>query len=130
MKGCCKLVLWCVLSLLPATGARTDDLQSSIGAVCDSQDQAERLIRLAEENPGSPREALSKLNDEVGKADACVVAPVYYKAGSKVARIATRLGTFEVVEIHVVAVETAQGTAVLSAPVMWFAIFQAKDQDV
>ena len=55
---------------------------------------------------------------------------MYYLPGNKVSRISSPHGTFEVVEILVVAVETARGTAVLSNPVTWFAIFQADDQDV
>ena len=106
------------------------EYQSSVGAVCNSQAQAERLARLAGEKD-NPREALNQVNDEAGgQQDACVVAPVYFLSGNKVSRISSPHGTFEVVEILVVAVETARGTAVLSNPVTWFAIFQADDQDV
>jgi hypothetical protein len=129
MNGSCKFLVWCVLSLFAATGAHATDLASSVGAVCDSQVQAERLINLAGENE-NPRTALNQVNDEVGQKDACVIAPVYYVPGSKVARITNGLGTFEVVEVLVLAVETARGTAVFSTPVVWFAIFEADDKDV
>jgi hypothetical protein len=138
----CKFMLCATLSLFivsRVTAAQSSEsqspelqspnLQASVGAVCDSQAQAERLIKLAGEVE-SPREALNQVNDEAGKKDACVVAPVYYVPGNKVSRISNGLGTFEVVEVFVVAVETARGPAALSEPVTWFAIFTADDQDV
>ena len=139
MTGSCKCLLWCVLSLCVVSGAKAHEghesnqspqLEASVGAVCDLQAQAERLVRLAGENSDRPREALNQVNDEAGKQDACVVAPIHYLPGNKVARITNPLGTYEIVEILVVAVETARGTAALSQPVLWFAIFQAEDKDV
>ena len=129
MNGWCKLVLWCVLSLFAASGAQAHNYESTVGAVCNLQAKAERLVNLAGESE-NPRTALNQVNDEAGHQDACVIAPIHYLSGNKVARISNGLGTFEVVKILVVAVETARGTAVFSTPVVWFAIFQADDKDV
>jgi hypothetical protein len=133
MTSSCKFFLLSMLALFVAGGTTaahdSNELQSSVGAVCDSRAQAERLIRLAGEKD-NPREALNQVNDEAGQQDACVVAPVYYLPGNKVSRISTAHGTYEVVEILVVGVDTVRGTAMLSNPVTWFAVFQADDQDV
>lgn len=129
MNRVCMLLLGCAL-LLPAAGSKAQDvgdIQSGVGIVCDTKAQIERLLVLAE---SEPRAALGKVNTEAGQVDACVVAPVIYIPGAKVAQVTNGLGSFDVVEILVVGIATPQGPQVFTSPVVWFTVIQSEGNPV
>jgi hypothetical protein len=94
-----------------ATASRADDLASleqdtgqvhiGTGVICDTQDEVTNFVRsMGEHDPGG---ALQKVNRESQNPMACGMATVAFHAGKKLGEIRTTKGSFNIVEIEIVA---------------------------
>jgi hypothetical protein len=94
-----------------ATASRADDLASlsedagkvhiGTGVICDTQDEVTNFVRsMGEHDPGG---ALQKVNRESQNPMACGMATVAFHAGKNRGEIRTTKGSFNIVEIEIVA---------------------------
>ena len=96
------------------------------GPICDTQQQTERLIALIDAGADS---AIKVVNVEENNPTACVVATVAYLRGPKLAKIRSKDGTYQIVKVLVVGLQTPGGI-VVTAPAAYFTIVKVNEQDV
>lgn len=93
-------LLVCVLSFLTRPTA-AQEVVSGKGLACDTADQAREIAN-------SGPSAIERVNAEAGTR-ACWVVEVLFIRGDTVAKVSSRFGTFEIVEITVVGAITEYG---------------------
>src|SRR5262245_22422641 len=95
-----------VLVILLGVPARAHEIERRTGAVCDTRGQAERLAGLLEQDAQA---AVMAVNTEARDPSACAIANVAYVRGAKAGTARSKAGTFDIVEILVVGVDTRAG---------------------
>jgi hypothetical protein len=71
------------------------------GVICDTQDEATSFVRImSDQNPDA---ALQKINRESTKPLACGMATVAFHTGRNLGEIRTSKGSFNIVEIEIIA---------------------------
>jgi hypothetical protein len=101
-------------------------IQTGTGVICDTQAQAERVVREASEENPSDR-VIESIN--AAEPNACAVAPVAYAVGDVVSRLRDARGrTASVTRIAVVAIYLKDGWARLPQPLVQFTIFIVEDE--
>ena len=124
MKLLSKLVLVFALASV-SYAAKAQDIVVGSGLVCDTKQQAERFISLM--NDKNVEKALVAVNNEVGQADACVVATIGFFPGQKVAELQKDGTVVNVIEVLVMAIGTPAGLKVVE-PKMYYSVVETKDQ--
>ena len=101
------------LALLAAgaiSAARADDvslepnsekIHVGSGVICDTQDEVTNFVRLMSEN--DPSGALQRVNREASTPMACGMATVAFRAGKHLGEVHTDKGTYNIMEIEIVA---------------------------
>jgi hypothetical protein len=120
-----KLALHLALLMLAFTfPARAHEIEYDTGAICDTQNQAERLAMLLD---GSER-AIAMVNAEEGNPSACAIETVAFVRGAALATARSRAEAFAVVEILVVGVDLGSGFRDTS-PGTYFMLVKIDERD-
>jgi len=104
--------------------AQAHEVETGIGVICDTREQAQRLALLLEEDAQA---AIRTVNDEARDPTACALATVAYVRGAKAGTTRSKAGTFEIVEVLVVGVETRRGLQSAS-PAVYFTLFKIEER--
>ena len=71
------------------------------GVICDTQDEVTSFVRLMSES--DPSGALQRVNREASTPMACGMATVAFRAGKHLGEVHTDKGTYNIMEIEIVA---------------------------
>ena len=85
--------------------ARAHDIEYDTGAICDTQNQAQRLGTLLDDD----ERAIAMVNAEAGNPRACVVETVAFVRGAIIGTARSSADAFAIVEILVVGVDLKSG---------------------
>jgi predicted nuclease with RNAse H fold len=114
--------------LLSAAPVRAHEIESDIetgsGVICDTREQAQRLALLLDNDAQA---AIRTVNAEAHDATACALATVAYVRGAKAGTARSKAGTFEIVEVLVIGVETRRGLTHAS-PAVYFTLFKVEER--
>jgi len=113
-----------LLSLAAPVQAHEIETEIETGVICDTREQAQRLALLPEDDAQA---AIRTVNAEAHDAQACALASVAYVRGAKAGTARSKTGTFEIVEVLVVGVETRRGLQQAS-PAVYFTLFKVEER--
>lgn len=108
--------------LLFAAPVWAHEVETGSGVICDTREQAQRLALLLDRDAQA---AIRIVNAEARDANACSLATVAYVRGAKAGTARSKSGTFEIVEVLVVGVETRRGLQQAS-PAVHFTLVQGR----
>jgi len=104
-----------------AAPVRAHEIETGSGAICDTREQAQRLAVLLDDDAQA---AIRTVNAEAHDATACALASMASVRGAKAGN---KAGTFEIVEVLVVGVETRRGLKQAS-PAVYFTLFKVEER--
>jgi len=78
-----------------------DRVHVGSGVICDTQDEVTSFVHLMNEN--DPSGALQKVNRDAATPMACGMATVAFRAGKNLGEVHTDKGTYNIMEIEIVA---------------------------
>ena len=104
--------------------ARAHEVETGTGVICDTREQAQRLALLLDEDAQA---AIRTVNSEARDPTACALATVAYVRGAKAGTTRSKAGTFEIVEVLVVGVDTRRGLRSAS-PAVYFTLFKIEER--
>jgi hypothetical protein len=110
--------------LLFALPVGAHEIETGSGVICDTREQAQRLALLLDDDAQA---AIRTVNAEARDASACALASVAYVRGAKAGTARSKAGTFEIVEVLVVGVETRRGLQQAS-PAVYFTLFKVEER--
>jgi hypothetical protein len=105
--------------------AAAQDVQFGTGPICDTQKQTERVVALLD---GGAETAIKVVNAEENDPTACVVATVAYLRGPQLATARGKAGSYQIVKILVIGLQTAQGV-LMTEPAAYFTIVKLDEQE-
>jgi hypothetical protein len=111
-------------SLLWSAPARADEIETSTGVICNTQQQMERFVAL---NDADPQSAIRAVNDEVHDPTACAVASLAFVRGGNPVTVRKKDATFQIVPILVVGVVTPDGVRGV-IPAVYFSLFKVEER--
>ena len=114
-----------LLILLLSAPAAAQDVQFGTGPICDTQKQTERVVALLD---GGTETAIKVVNAEENDPTACVVATVAYLRGPELATARGKAGSYQIVKILVVGLQTPTGI-LMTAPAAYFTILKVDEQE-
>jgi hypothetical protein len=103
-----------------------DDIQIGTGLVCDTQQQVKRFVSVYDDDVDT---AVSTVNAEEHKPNACVIAAMAYVPGEPIAMAMHNGKMFHIVPIVVVGIVTAEGIQAI-APVQFFSAAKVEGQAI
>jgi hypothetical protein len=103
--------------------ARAHDIEYDTGAICDTQNQAQRLGMLLDDD-----HAIAMVNAEAGNPRACVVETVAFVRGAILGTARSKADAFAIVEILVVGVGLESGFRSI-APNVYFMLVKIDERD-
>jgi hypothetical protein len=119
------IVLRLTLPLLSlASPVQAHEIETGNGVICDTREQAQRLALLLEDDVQA---AIRTVNAEAHDATACALATVAYVRGATAGTARSKAGTFEIVEVLVVGVETRRELTQAS-PAVYFTLFKVEER--
>jgi hypothetical protein len=77
------------------------EIHVGTGVICDTQDEATNFVQIMSDHDAGA--ALQQINSQSTKPMACGMATVAFRAGKNMGEIRTSKGSFNIVEIQVVA---------------------------
>jgi len=104
--------------------ARAHDIEYDTGAICDTQNQAQRLAMLLDDDA----HAIAMVNAEAGNPSACAVETVAFVRGASLATVRSKAEAFAVIEILVVGVDLGSGLSSV-APGAYFMLVKIDERD-
>ncbi|MPZ37694.1 MAG: hypothetical protein GEU95_06455 [Rhizobiales bacterium] len=114
-----KVIMWIVLSLFAALGAKAEnassqDVQAARLVICGS---AEKAQLFAAEN----QDIQAAMADEkaTGASASCLVAGIAYISGRQMERVTNKDGSYNVTEIMIVGVATPYGMLAIEPSVVY-----------
>lgn len=119
-----RLPCLALLTLLIGSPAKAHDIETGTGVICDTRAQAERLALLLDEDAQA---AIRTVNAEAHDPTACVLATVAYVRGASAGTARSKAGTYDVVEVLVVGVETRRGMQ-RANPAVYFTLFKIEER--
>ncbi len=102
----------------------THEIETGGGVICDTREQAQRLALLLDHDAQA---AIRTVNAEAHAPNACALATVAHVRGAKADTARRKAGTFEIVEVLVVGVETRRGLQQAS-PAVYFTLFKVEER--
>ena len=117
-----KVVVWIVLSLFAAVGAKAGDVasqnvQAARMVICSSAEKAQRFA--AQHQDVQAAIAKDETKDASGAASACLVAGIAYISGKQMDRVRARTRFTQVTEIMIVGVATPYGMLAIEPSVVY-----------
>jgi len=79
----------------------TDHIHVGSGVICDTQDEVTNFVRLMSDT--DPTGAMQRVNREASAPMACGMATVAFRAGKSLGEVHTDKGTYNIMEIEIVA---------------------------
>jgi len=119
-----RLPALALLTLLTASPAKAHDIETGTGVICDTREQAQRLALLLDQDPQA---AIRTVNAEAHDPTACALATVAYVRGASAGTARSKAGTYDIVEVLVVGVETRRGLQ-QAGPAVYFTLFKIEEQ--
>jgi hypothetical protein len=104
--------------------ARAHDIEYDTAAICDTQNQAQRLGMLLDDD----EHAIAMVNAEAGNPSACAVETVAFVRGASLATVRSKAEAFAVIEILVVGVDLEGGLRSI-APNVHFMLVKLDERD-
>ena len=104
--------------------ARAHDIEYDTGAICDTQNQAQRLAMLLDDDA----HAIAMVNAEEGNASACAVETVAFVRGANLTTVRSKAEAFAVIEILVVGMNLESGFRSI-APNVQFMLVKIDERD-
>ena len=104
--------------------ARAHEVETGTGVICDTREQAQRLALLLDKDAQA---AIKAVNAEARDPTACALATVAYVRGAKAGTARSKAGTFDIVEVLVLGVETPRGLHGAS-PAVYFTLFKIEER--
>jgi hypothetical protein len=120
MKFALHLALLFLAFTLPA---KAHDIEYDTRAICDTQNQAQRLAMLDDDE-----RAIGMVNAEEGNPSACAVETVAFVRGASLATVRSKAEAFAVVEVLVVGVNLESGFRSI-APNVYFMLVKIDERD-
>jgi hypothetical protein len=103
--------------------ARAHDIEYDTSAICDTQNQAQRLAMLDDDE-----QAIAMVNAEEGNPGACAVETVAFVRGAILGTARSKADAFAIVEILVVGVDRESGFRSI-APNVYFMLVKIDERD-
>jgi len=119
-----RLPALAVLTLLIGSPAKAHDIETGTGVICDTREQAQRLALLLDQDPQA---AIRTVNAEAHDPTACALATVAYVRGASAGTARSKAGTYDIVEVLVVGVETRRGMQGAN-PAVYFTLFKIEER--
>ena len=129
-----KIVVWIVMSMLAAFGARAQDVSSQdVRAakllICGTAEKAQHFAAQNQDLQAAIAND-EALNDKAGKggknakrtastSSACLVAGIAYVSGKQIERVRSKDGSYDVTEILIVGVATPYGMLAIKPSVVY-----------
>lgn len=115
-----KLIVWIVLSVFAALGARAqdiraEDVQAAKLVICGT---AEKAQNFAAQNQDI-QAAIAADSQSSGASASCLVAGIAYVSGKQVDRVSNKDGSYAVTEILIVGVATPYGFLAIKPSVVY-----------
>jgi hypothetical protein len=104
--------------------ARAHNIEYDTGAICDTQNQAQRLGMLLDDD----EHAIALVNAEEGNPSACAVETVAFVRGANLGTARSKADAFAIVEILVVGVNLESGFHSI-APNVHFMLVKIDERD-
>jgi hypothetical protein len=110
-----KVIVWIVLSLFAAVGARAQDaaaqnVQSARMVICSSAEKAQSFAAQHQDVQAAiAKDETASGKDSNGASSACLVAGIAYVSGKQIDRVSSKDGSYHVTEIMIVGVATPYG---------------------
>jgi hypothetical protein len=120
-----KVILWIVLSLFAALGARADDarsqnVQAARMVICSSAEKAQNFAAQHQDVQAAiAKDESATGKDANGAASACLVAGIAYISGKQMDRIQSKDASYHVTEILIVGVATPYGMLAIEPSVVY-----------
>ena len=104
--------------------ARAHEIEYDTGAICDTQNQAQRLGMLLDDD----EHAIAMVNAEEGNPSACAVETVAFVRGATIGTARSKSDAFAIVEILVVGMDVEGGFHSI-APNVYFMLVKIDERD-
>jgi hypothetical protein len=120
-----KFVVWTVLSLLAAFGAKaqgisSQDVQAAKLVICGSAEKAQHFaVQNQDVQAAISNDEAVNGKDATGTSSACLVAGIAYVSGKQIERIRSKDGSYDVTEILIVGVATPYGMLAIKPSVVY-----------
>jgi len=120
-----KIVVWIVLSLLAAFGAKaqaitSDDVRAARLVICGSAEKAQHFAAQNQDLQAAiANEDAANGKDATGASSACLVAGIAYVSGKQIERVRSKDGSYDVTEILIVGVATPYGMLAIKPSVVY-----------
>ena len=121
-----KVIVWIVLSLLAAFGARaqdapTRDVQAARMVICGSAEKAQLFAAQNQDIQAAiaNEDVASSKKGAGSAASACLVAGIAYVSGKQIERVRSKDGSYDVTEIMIVGVATPYGMLAIEPSVVY-----------
>jgi uncharacterized membrane protein YgdD (TMEM256/DUF423 family) len=117
-----KVIVWIVLSLFAALGARAGDVaaqnvQAARMVICSSAEKAQHFATQHQDVQAAI--AKDETKDASGAASACLVAGIAYISGKQLDRVQSKDASYAVTEIMIVGVATPYGMLAIKPSVVY-----------
>ena len=113
-----------LLCLVPLASARSVEIETSTGVVCNTRQQVERFVAL---NNADPLAAIHAVNAEANDPSACVAASLAFLRGHDAVTVRKKDAAFQIVQILVVGIVTEHGIKPL-VPALYFSLFRIEER--
>jgi hypothetical protein len=120
-----KIVVWIVLSLFAAFGARaqdatSNDVRAARMVICGSAEKAQLFAAQHQDVQAAiASDEVARGKDESRATNACLVAGIAYISGKPIERIRSKDGSYDVAEILIVGVATPYGMLAIKPSVVY-----------
>jgi hypothetical protein len=120
-----KVIVWIVLSLFAALGAKADDtrsqnVQAARMVICSSAEKAQNFAAQHQDVQAAiTKDETSSGKDANGAGSACLVAGIAYISGKQMDRVSSKDGSYHVTEIMIVGVATPYGMLAIEPSVVY-----------
>lgn len=119
-----KFVVWIVLSLLAAFGAkaqtiRSDDVQAARMVICGSAEKAQLFAAQNQDLQAAIANDEAADGKGAGASSPCLVAGIAYVSGKQIERVRSKDGSYDVTEILIVGVATPYGMLAIKPSVVY-----------
>jgi len=120
-----KIVVWIVMSLLAAFGAKAQDVsahdvQAARLLICGTAEKAQHFAAQNQDVQAAiANDDAVNGKDAAGKSSACLVAGIAYVSGKQIERVQSKDGPYDVTEILIVGVATPYGMLAIKPSVVY-----------
>lgn len=119
-----KIVVWIVMSLLAAFGARAQDVsahdvQAAKLLICGTPEKAQHFAAQNQDVQAAIANDDAVNGKTTGASSACLVAGIAYVSGKQIERVHSKDGSYDVTEILIVGVATPYGMLAIKPSVVY-----------